>query len=270
VTGRSVTGRRVGGQGAAQTGGELRALKRLGSAGAAALPTPGQDDVYGVYPHGDRRRRALATLSSATVARLVSFGALAREPGGAVVITEEGRALLRRKDHEPGEAFRAQHLELAPAPEAEGAAVGGRRVVNLAESPLAWLARRKDSEGQPFISPRCLAAGERLRADFHKGRYLGRLTSDWTAPPRGSSARGPSRAQLDPAASVIAARERVQAALRHVGSGLDRLLSAVCLDGRGLDDVERGFGWPKRSGKVVLRIALERLADHYGLPADTP
>lgn len=248
--------------------GELRALKRLCGVGAVARPVADAADVFGVYQEGDRRRRPLATLSGDSVRRLLSTGALARGEGDAVVITDGGEAMLRRQERGGGaaETFRAQHLELAPALE-NGEAVPGR-VVNVAESPLAWLARRKDSQGEPFISLRCLAAGERLREDFHKGRYMGRLTSDWTAPPRSGGARGAARGQLDPAQSVLAARDRASAALRHVGTGLDRLLSAVCLEGRGLDDIERGFGWPKRSGKVVLRIALERLADHYGLPAD--
>jgi hypothetical protein len=208
-------------------------------------------------------------LPEPSVTRLLSSGALGHAANGrGVVITEEGRALVRRAAQDPSEAFRGQHMELGPAPPIEGEASDPRRVVNLEESPLSWLARRTDRNGEPFLSARDLLAGERLRADFHKGRYLGRMTSDWTAPPRGSTARGPGGARLDPAESVIAARDRVAAALRHVGAGLDRVLSAVCLEGRGLDDIERGFGWPKRSGKIVLKIALAKLADHYGYPAE--
>jgi hypothetical protein len=142
--------------------------------------------------------------------------------------------------------------------------------INRAESPLAWLMRRQGAGGESYLSRREFAAGERLRGDFIKGRYLGRLTSDWTAPPRGSAPRSAGEARLDPAESAVAARARVSRALEHVGDGLDRVLSAVCLEGRGLDDVERGFGWPRRSGKVVLRIALGRLADFYGYPAEAP
>lgn len=246
---------------------ELRAIKRLSAAGMVALPIADKEGVYGVFPNGDRRRRAVARLPREAVVRLVSSGALKRTAAGeGVELTGEGRALVRRGESGSADAFRAQHLELGAAPP-EGDGARGR-VVNLTESPLAWLARRADRNGEPFITARHLAAGERLRSDFHKGRYMGRMTSDWTAPPRGSAARGPGQAQLDPAESVIVARDRVAAALRHAGPGLDRVLSAVCLEGRGLDEVERGFGWPRRSGKIVLRIALGRLADHYGLPGD--
>jgi hypothetical protein len=225
--------------------------------------------VYGVFPQGDRRRRPIARLPRDCVVRLISTGALrpVRE-NDTVALTDEGRALVRRLDRAAPDSFRAQHMDLAPQVKQDDGDEDVPCQVNLAESPLAWLARRTGRNGDPLISSRELMAGERLRADFHRARFIGRVTSDWTAPPRGSSARGPGRGQLEPAEAVIAARDRIARAMRDVGPALDRLLSAVCLEGRGLDDVERGFGWPRRSGKVVLKIALARLADHYGLPAD--
>src|SRR5262245_11687576 len=136
---------------------ERRALKRLSAAGMAALPSPGDPAVYGVFPHGDRRRRPVARLDRTSVEQLLSSGALARAvDGDAVVLTEDGRALVKRSDYGT-EGFRAQHMDLAAAPVTKPTEYGASpasRVVNLTESPLGWLARRTDGKGEALISTR--------------------------------------------------------------------------------------------------------------------
>ena len=155
-------------------------------------------------------------------------------------------------------AFRAQHLDLAQRRVADVGAV----TVNDSESPLAWLARRKGRDGRALIEPVQLLAGERLRAEFTRAQLMPRITSNWSAPvadgPRGAS----------PAAftdAVIGARQRVRRALDAVGPEFSGLLIDVCCFLKGVVDVERERGWPARSGKVVLQLALDRLARHYGL-----
>lgn len=131
----------------------------------------------------------------------------------------------------------------------------GRTVtVNLAESPLGWLRSRG------LVDARQFEAGERLRADYERAALSPSVTMRWEARVGGGGGDA-----LDPATAQIAAKRRFDAALDGAGRGLSDVLWRVICAGEGLPDAERGLGWPQRSGRVVLTIALDRLADHYGL-----
>ena len=69
--------------------------------------------------------------------------------------------------------------------------------------------------------------------------------------------------------NVLAARQRVVRALASVGPELSGVLVDVCCHLKGLEEAEKTEGWPQRSGKVILQIALTRLARHYGLVSDS-
>ena len=131
----------------------------------------------------------------------------------------------------------------------------GRSVtVNLAESALSWLGARK------LINARQIEAGERLRSDSERASISPSVTMRWDVSPRGG--RGDA---LDPTTAQIEAKRRFDAAIAGVGPGLsDVLWRVVCADER-LADAERALGWPARAGKLVLGLALDRLAEHYGL-----
>jgi Domain of unknown function (DUF6456) len=136
--------------------------------------------------------------------------------------------------------------------------------VNAAESPLAWLARRNGPSGEAFLTLRELEAGERLREDFERAGLGPRTTQNWerflTAGTRAGSVQ-----QGGMTDSAAEARARVSAALKALGPGLSDIAFRCCCFLEGLEAAEKRLGWSKRSGKVVLKIALGRLADHYGL-----
>lgn len=159
------------------------------------------------------------------------------------------------------DAFRARHLDAQPR---EIMTEDGLMTVlaNESESPLAWLARRKGRDGCAMIDANQFVAGERLRADFTRAQMSPRVTSNWGTPAGG---RGTSRGAGEMTDAIVAARQRVNQALEACGPEFAGLLLDVCCFLRGLEDIERERRWPARSAKVVLQLALDRLARHYGL-----
>lgn len=143
--------------------------------------------------------------------------------------------------------------------------------VNTLESPLAWLAGRKDKDGRPMISREEFEAGERLRRDYHYALLAPKVTAGWSALPPSSGGRRPAPGLgVELADNVIAARERVNRALKAVGPELAGVLIDVCCYLKGLESLEKSAGWPQRSGKIVLQIALQTLARHYGISGGAP
>jgi hypothetical protein len=186
-------------------------------------------------------------------------------------VTAPGQLFLKRAQAATGgrgkqaaasqDAFRRQHQLITP--QTLKAPDGERRKFarNRGESPLGWLARRKDKSGRPLINEDQFAAGERLREDFEMAHLARRITARWNGMPiseRPAAFRG-----MDPTTAQIAARQRLNKALDAVGPHLREVLVRVCCHLEGLEQTERDFGWPLRSGKVVLAIALDRLVDFY-------
>lgn len=178
--------------------------------------------------------------------------------------SDAGRALYRRLSAE-ADPFRAQH-QLAGERRFRTEEGEVSLAVNEAETPLGWLRRRKGADGKPLIGDTQFEAGEKLRADFTLGQMNPRVTADWSgAGGRSGTRRGPMRDPAEIANHALAARERVARAIEAAGPHLGDILLSVCCHLEGLEAAERGFGWPKRSGKLVLQIALDRLAAHYGM-----
>lgn len=125
--------------------------------------------------------------------------------------------------------------------------------VNLAESPLSWLHARG------HLDDRLFDAGERLRADYERAQMGPSVTMRWE-PVR---IKGSGDHSLTHSERQLAAKQRFDAALAEAGKGLEDILWRVVCAGEGLPDAERALGWPSRSGKLVLKLALDRVAGFY-------
>lgn len=177
-------------------------------------------------------------------------------------LSQVGRSHLARLDHGEIGHF-AQHRPVAalPLPSENGAETA---LVDLAESPLAWLRRRRGGDGQALISEAAFAAGERFRAEFTRAGLAPRMTANWEAAIASGRRADPGLTQTE---ISLAARQRFGRALDAVGPELSGVLMDVCCFLKGLEQVEAERRWPARSAKVVLCLGLERLAVHYGYGA---
>lgn len=138
------------------------------------------------------------------------------------------------------------------------ASAGARRArrsvtVNLNESPLSWLHARG------HLDDRLFAAGEQLRGDFERAQLSPSITMRWDV----VRTKTTGDVGLNPTERQIAAKARFDGAMAEAGRGLSDVLWRVVCAGEGLPDAERELQWPARSGKLVLKLALDRVADFY-------
>ncbi len=253
-------------------------LRRLAAAGGVIEPAPGKQAEPHLFRFTDAGGSG-ANLDARAIDDWCARGWIARKGPGLYRLTAAGHAAAARDAVPSSGAVGAHRRQHGLVGEQHRDIDGLRRQVtaDAAESPLAWLLRRHDRQGRPLIDETEFGAGERLRADFTIAGLAQRVTASWDSTiASGASGRGGGSANaLDLSARAMDARERVNRALAAVGPGLAGILLEVCCLTNGLEAAERRLGLPQRAGKVVLQIALARLAEHYGLvrrpaPASAP
>jgi hypothetical protein len=179
----------------------------------------------------------------------------ARPAGTQAVVADETASQQRQRE------FETRVIEV------DG--VSALATVNLSESPLGQLMRRKTRTGASFLSLAEFEAGERLRSDYTRGQIMPRLGANWVASVA-SGKRGGGNGIAELTDSALAARQRVDRAITVVGPELSGVLIDVCCFLKGLEQVELERGWPVRSAKIVLKTALGVLSRHYRPQSVTP
>ncbi|PQO24116.1 helix-turn-helix domain containing protein [Rhodobacteraceae bacterium WD3A24] len=245
-----------------------RILRRLGEAGAVLAIAPDMEKAVVLKENADGQAIRTAVVARGVARAFALKEWIACRRSGRVTtyaITSTGRAALKRllgaENGKQRDGFAEQHRAWGhrEVPDEDGAT---RRLrANMAESPVTMLARRKDKDGNPFLSPELVAAAERLREDFELAQMGPRVAQNWDRFLTGG-ARG-SYGDNAPGSGPADARARVEAALADLGPGLGDMALRCCCYLEGLEAAERRMGWSARSGKIVLRIALMRLKRHY-------
>lgn len=128
--------------------------------------------------------------------------------------------------------------------------------VNQVESPLGWLYRRGHLDRRQF------EAGEQLRLDWERSNLSPCVTMRWNTAAELSRGR-PGGGTLERTEQQAASKARFDEALQAAGSGMSDILWRVVCSGEGMRDAETALGWPARAGKLVLKLALDRLATYY-------
>ncbi len=137
---------------------------------------------------------------------------------------------------------------------------GGKHRTIGAESPLQVLARRRDKSGATYLSHDLLMVGERLRMDFEVAQMDGQGIPSWEAIMQASAASKSAKTK-DP--RQYQARLRLENAMRFLGPELGDIALITCCHEQGMEHTEKTLHMPARSGKYVLRIALNMLARHF-------
>jgi hypothetical protein len=148
------------------------------------------------------------------------------------------------------DAFQAQHR-------LKGRDADGHEI-NLKESPLSRLAVGEAA----FLERHHLEAGERVRALVERAQLRRRTTMNYSGV-AGERTRGNAQADLSDLAAD--ARKAVAEIYRSLPADCAGVVVDVCGWLKGLQEVERERGWPRRSAKLVLRIGLDQLAQIYGI-----
>ncbi|SLN13210.1 DUF6456 domain-containing protein [Roseisalinus antarcticus] len=249
----------------------IRILRRLCETGATLAVARDMDRAVVVRdgPDGEPARTAMVERGIAQILALQEWIA-SDAPAARIAryrVTATGRTALRElvASVENAAARRgASGMAEAQAdfhgrPDASGQR--GPRFA-IAESPLAGLARRRDRDGKAFLRKELVAAGERLREDFELAQMGPQMTQDWSRFVTAGAFTSFRDGGGGPLA-VTDAKDRVAAALADLGPGLGDVVLRCCCYLDGMEETEQRMGWSARSGKIVLRIALERLRRHY-------
>lgn len=235
------------------TGPAVRARGLL--ARGAWIDQAAADGTYALRLGADRRGRATMALSETTFRALVEAPGLKARPRGGWMMRPAVPDTPGPKVGAPGR-IEGERAVMEP----DGLTL---RRANLGESPIAWLARRRDAAGRPWLEPTEVAAAERLRLDADLARSGPSLTMRWDALPR--TGGGGSSARVEPGDRALAAGRRVARALSAVHPRCRPLLEQVCLRETSLQLAERETGVARRVGKTVLKAGLRMLAIHYGI-----
>lgn len=229
----------------------IRILKFLGSQAVAQIELG--DGVQTILERADGQKLKMPKL---LIRGLLSDGVIEVPKGEGsshVRLTREGLARLRALSATKGTTTTTTTATQPDTPCA----------LRNDGSPIARLYSPK-SPSKSWLSKEEYHAGERLRVDFEKSQVVKSLGINWNA--IGMPKQDGGYRESEASDFADGARLRVARALNTVGPELSGVLLDVCCFLKGLEQVEADRQWPRRSAKLLLKVALSALDRHYNPP----
>jgi len=217
--------------------------------------------TFAAYPRGDRRCRPISWISKDVFSDWLADGILVENGKGFKIVAG---ASVRAQTGQHGAAQRT--LESQSIGGDDGIFRPAQMNLNT-RSAFRALAQRLSTSGEPFLSASELEAGERFSSDWSRANYGRSQTQNYM---RTGTDTGCANVAETAAIAAIDSRRRVSAATDYVGPGLSRAVISICGKDMGLEQMEKAEGWARRSGRTVLKLALQRLADFYGTSPGLP
>ena len=211
-----------------------RAKKSLRTTGAVLVVSKGMKRAVVLHPTGEGDFKQATVISDAAVHMMVLQSTVRPIAHGRItkyVLSDEADGSLPTEAASP---------------------------VRLLDSPMEYLARRKDHEGRPFLERDLIKAGLRLHEEFRLTgceEQIETYLDDLLCQRRDYDLPGTPAEQR--------ALEQFRVTLEDLGPGLAEVAVRCCCFEQGLEKTEQIMGWSARSGKIVLRIALQRLKRYY-------
>lgn len=126
-------------------------------------------------------------------------------------------------------------------------------------------ARLKSSSGVPFFDPHHLLAAQKFTHMFEVSGQRPHITVNYDSFHVPKTSHG--AASLTMSEHAVTAQQSLNHIHERLGGELYNMLVDICVFEKGLGQVEKERHWPRRSGKFMLKVALDQLAVYWSLQA---
>ena len=237
---------------------DIRALKSMAEQYAIIDDKTGKD-LCPIYPHGDRRRRPMGWMPTTDLHMLYQHGHLKRIRKGYAFTYAAERSLIEERWRLSADIHVSEGEEKTTyVPAAVQRKVRKRNGGYI----LRRLSKERGPNGQQFLNVHDLQAGELFQRDY--ARCFGTDNQGAQSLAHVNVDRTRVNVQEYRTIEQIDANQAFNAAKAVLGPGLEQAALIICGEGKSLEVLEREQHWVRGSGRMILKLALQRLAHHYG------